>query len=120
MDQGRRFIQRTLVLIAVTFMLGAMLTPPDPLTQIYYAVGAIPISFVAAYVLVYRTDQQDGFGRFLAVSVVVGTLIWFVGSVVAPAGVGIGGGLVALVAALVCAYAVVYQDRRAALASEPD
>ncbi|WP_336327534.1 DUF7534 family protein [Halovenus sp. HT40] len=116
---ARRFLGRVGGLVVVAFVLGSTMTPPDPYTQLVYATGAVPIVLVAAYVLVYRTDSQHNFGRFLIVSTAVGLFIWFVGSVLTPTGIGIGGGLAALAAALVCGHAIVYQDRRAALSSGP-
>lgn len=115
----RRFLVRVGGLVVVAFVQGSILTPPDPFTQLRYALGALPIVLVAAYVLTYRTEPQDSFGRFLLVSFAISSVIWVLGSVVAPEGGGVSVGLAALAAALVCAHAVVYQDRRAALASEP-
>ena len=113
----RRFLVRIGGLVVVAFMLGGIMTPPDPATQLMYATGAVPIVLVAAYVLAYRTDSQEGFGRFLVVTSVVGSVIWFVGSVLAPTDIGVGVGLASLTAALVSAHALVYQDRRATLSS---
>lgn len=112
MSHGRQFVHRTVVLLLVSFLLGAILTPPDPFSQVYYAVGAVPIVLVTAYVLAYRAED-DRFPRFLAVTGVFGLATYLFGVVLSPAGIGIGTGWIALAAAFFAAYAIVYTDERA-------
>jgi len=112
MSDTHRFVQRSVALLLVALVLGAVLTPPDPFAQVYYATGAVPVALVTAYVLVYRTEAER-FPRFLAVAVAGAVLIWVVGTMLSPSSIGIGAGWIALAAAFVAAYAVVYSDERA-------
>ncbi|MXR51691.1 hypothetical protein GRX03_08760 [Halovenus sp. WSH3] len=112
MTDLRQFVKQVAVLLLVAFALGAVLTPPNPTTQLSFAAGAIPVVFATAYVLASRTDGEQ-FPQFLGVSVAGTVLIWFVGSFLSPSGIGIGSGWIALAAAFVVAYAVVYHDERA-------
>lgn len=44
--------------ILASFALGAVLTPPDPFTQVRYAAGAVPIALLVAYLLAYRGGYE--------------------------------------------------------------
>lgn len=58
-DRLRQFIQTLIGLIVLVFVIGASALPPDPLTQIYYALPMILLSLILAYWLVY----QNGYKR---------------------------------------------------------
>jgi predicted acyltransferase len=100
------------VLLLVSFLLGAILTPPDPFSQVYYITGAVPIVLVTAYVLAYRAEDNR-FPRFLAVTGAFSLIVYLIGVVLSPTEIGIGTGWIALAAAFFAAYAIVYTDERA-------
>ena len=50
------FLVTALALMAVGFVLSAMLTPPDPFTQLFAAAGLLPVVLVVSYVLTYRLE----------------------------------------------------------------
>jgi len=41
----------------IAFMIGAIVSPPDPFSQFYYYLPLAPVTVVVSYLLVYR----DGF-----------------------------------------------------------
>ena len=38
----------------IAFMIGAIVSPPDPFTQFYYYLPLVPVTVVVSYLLVYR------------------------------------------------------------------
>jgi predicted acyltransferase len=100
------------VLLLVSLLLGAILTPSNQFSKVYYATGAVPIVLVTAYVLAYRAEDNR-FPRFLAVTGVSVLIIYLIGVVLSPTEIGIGTGWIALAAAFFAAYAIVYTDERA-------
>lgn len=44
--------------ITILFALGAVLTPPDPFTQLRFVAASLPIALVAAYLLAYRGGYE--------------------------------------------------------------
>lgn len=52
------FLSTVAVLFVVTFVAGALLTPPDPFAQLLYAGSGVALSIVAAALL-----ESGGYGR---------------------------------------------------------
>lgn len=59
MDYTRlgKFLLTLLVSNMIAFMIGAIVSPPDPFSQFYYYLPLAPVTVVVSYLLVYR----DGF-----------------------------------------------------------
>ena len=49
-----RLVRNAVVATFLTFLTGAVLTPPDPLTQAYYAAVALPVLLGLAVLYTYR------------------------------------------------------------------
>jgi hypothetical protein len=113
-SDARPFLIRAAALFALAAVFGVVLTAGDPGNRGAYTTGAVPVVLVTAYVLVTYAEEGD-FPRFLAVSAVIVALVYFVGTVVAPPGVGLGPGWTTLAAAFVAAYAIVYGPDAAVL-----
>ena len=81
------FLPTVGVLVVVTFVLGSLLTPPDPLSQLLYAGPGVVLSGLLAALLTYGggydrlgvspTGRDHGWtvAGFLAVTVVAGVLV---------------------------------------------
>jgi len=110
----RPFFVRAVALFVLAAAFGAVLTLSDPGNRAAYTTGAVPVVLLTAYVLVSYADD-DGFPKFLALSAGVVTLLYVVGVVVAPPGIGLGPGWTSLAVAFVAAYAVVYGPNAATL-----
>ena len=50
------FLGMALVLVVVGFVVSAMLTPPDPFTQLLVLAALLPAVLVVSYVLTYRLE----------------------------------------------------------------
>ena len=50
------FLGMALVLVVVGFLVSAVLTPPDPFTQLLVLAALLPVVLVVAYVLTYRLE----------------------------------------------------------------
>jgi Sec-independent protein secretion pathway component TatC len=48
------FLLTILVSNMIAFMIGAIVSPPDPFTQFYYYLPLVPVTVVVSYLLVYR------------------------------------------------------------------
>lgn len=57
-DRLRQFTRILIGLIVLVFVIGAIALPPDPFTQIYYALPMILLSLILAYWLVYQNGYQ--------------------------------------------------------------
>jgi len=57
-----KFLLTLLVANGIGFVVAAVISPPDPFTQLVYYLPVIPITVVVAYVLVYK----GGFDRIEA------------------------------------------------------
>ncbi len=115
----RPFLVRAVVLFVLATIFGAVLTASATTSPGAYTTGAIPVVLLTAYVLVSQTDDYDAFPKFLGVSAAVVAVLYLVGTVLAPPGIGLGPGWTSLAVAFVAAYAIVYVPRRATL-SETD
>ena len=57
-----RFLLILLVANGIGFVIAAVVSPPDPFTQLVYYAPVVPITVIVAYVLVYK----GGFDRIEA------------------------------------------------------
>lgn len=56
------FVATLALAILVTFVVGAVATPPDPFTQLLFTAAALPVVLLLSYLLAYRGgyDYVDG------------------------------------------------------------
>ncbi|EMA46819.1 DUF7534 family protein [Halococcus saccharolyticus] len=55
----RQFLATSLGVVALAFFLGAVLAPPDPLTQLYYTIPVLVIGIPYSYWRVYRDEGDE-------------------------------------------------------------
>lgn len=113
---ARPFLVRAVVLFALAAVFGAVLTASASTSTNpgAYTTGAVPVVLLTAYVLVSYADDE-GFPKFLAVSAAIVALLYVVGAVIAPPGIGLGPGWTSLAVAFVASYAIVHGPKKATL-----
>lgn len=107
----QQFLRTGILLLTVSFLLASLLTPPDPLTQVYTLAGTVPAIGVGAYLVAVHTEEEQIPTQFVLFAGVLGAILWTAARTFVPAqqsAVIVGTGVVAMSVAIAGAYYLSY------------